>query len=209
MSTTITRVYAESSHARSVVDQLITAGYRKNTIFAVNAGSATSEEGLAAEIERGGVFKRSAKLYASAVKRGGSLVTVVAPVGTAVDAMTIMDTGKLVDAGVWPSEQFDSLLSSAAPLSSTFGWRVLSHHPAPLSKIFGFGTVTDGTVPKASVSSGGGTSLPFPTLSGRDKVAASVSRTSQILPFATLLRRRGPILPFPTLSRDAYATPRR
>jgi hypothetical protein len=208
VTTTITRVYADRSHANAVVEELGQRGYRKGAINVVYPDAATSEAAFAGAIVKGGVFASSAKLYAAAVKRGGTLVTTVAPFGAAVTAMNVMDTGELIDAGVRPTEQFESTLHAASPLSSALGWSVLSRTAAPLSKMFGLPTRTRGATPAASTSPSAPT-LPFATLSKSSQPAASVSRMKQVLPFPTLLRRQGPILPFPTISRDEFDAQRK
>ncbi len=120
----IVRLFESAARADEGIKRLKTWGFEDAVISRVAPGG--SEDSLAAAIAAANVLKSRAAIYAKGVARGGTLVVVRAPFGTAVIAEQLLDSAGTIDAGPVPGEPRGREWDDAAPLSSCFGWSTLS-----------------------------------------------------------------------------------
>jgi hypothetical protein len=181
MPVTVTRIYDSQEKAQKAADEL-----KKFTtasqVHVVNPGGqdAASLEGTLAAT---GMSAGSARLYAEAVGRGRSVVTVAPMFGSAGRATEVLDSAGPVDTHITdvpdtaerrPRAQAGAtgsvtVADPAAPLSSKFGWEVLSDKPTPLSTKFGWRLLSDDPTPLSS-------KLGWRLLSENQKSRASLIR---------------------------------
>jgi hypothetical protein len=140
MTEIIKRVYGTSKQATGAVAALKEASFDKVVVVsrpsrrkagsdeetAAPAGEDLPPDGLANAIADAGVPGHQVSIYAEAINRGGSLVTVDAPWGFAVKAKSIMAGFNPIDVGIPDSTvpEFSSW-DEAAPLSKALNWQVL------------------------------------------------------------------------------------
>lgn len=120
----IVRLFESAARADEGIKRLKTWGFEDAVISRVGPGG--SEEAAAAAITAAHVLKSHAAIYARGVARGGTIVVVRAPFGTGVIAGQLLDSAGTIDAGAVPGEPRGREWDDAAPLSSAFGWRLLS-----------------------------------------------------------------------------------
>jgi hypothetical protein len=144
MSTIITRLYKTHKQALDAVNDLKRNGFSEGSINLVasagdgEAGSGTSSQSadaLVASILKGGVSGANAKVYAEAVRRGGSLVTVVALFGSALKAGEILDRFDPVIGGVPASDEYAESPGPIAQLLKGRSKTVLLDQAAPFSSL--------------------------------------------------------------------------
>jgi hypothetical protein len=136
-----------------------------------------STDAIEALLLKAYVLKSNAKVFAERIRRGGTLVTVHAPFGTAVDATNILDEYGPIDSGVanstdrlprWDdaaplssmlhmsthapfSSAFPLLLKSGATTSSALGLGEISRSAAPLSASLGLPLLSSNPAPLSSM----------------------------------------------------------
>jgi hypothetical protein len=113
-------------------------------IHLVHPSAGGAADVTVAAIIEGGVYRARAERYAEAVNKGGSLVIVHPPFGTAAVAEEALDRFSPIDTGI-PSRDFDTGVdyeNDATPFSRLFGWKVLLHSAAPFSDALGWNTLT-------------------------------------------------------------------
>ncbi len=143
----LARIYGSQATASDVVKQLNERGLSGDAVCLIT-GSDTDALG---SITAAGVPSAHAKIYSEAVGRGEALVLVNPPFGYARAATDVLDSHQSVavdlpeaPAATKPGSAATKSASSAVawdsatPLSSWFGWRVLSDKPTPLSTYFGW-----------------------------------------------------------------------
>jgi hypothetical protein len=153
----------------------------------------STHEEITATIMRGYVWKPYAKIYAEHVKRGCSLVTVLAPFGKGVEATMALDAHGPVDPGIPDPFGPGPIWDEAAPLSSALQLPVLAKDPAPFSSFWGLPVLTRG---RASLSAAFG----LPELAGRG------ASYSPVIPMPLLSNKAAPLssmLGLPLLSGKA------
>jgi hypothetical protein len=146
MPVTVTRLYDSPEKALKAADELKTFT-AESQIHVVNP-SGQDAASVEAMLFAAGMSAGSAKAYAEAVGRGRSVVTVAPMFGSAGRTAEVLDGAGPVDTHITdvpdtaerrPRRTASATGSStvedpAAPLSSNFGWDVLSpHNPTPLS----------------------------------------------------------------------------
>jgi hypothetical protein len=150
MTQTISRLYSSPDSATAAVAQLRSGGFADDAINVVAPVShqptyaepvetadampvETPDDGIAASIIAGGVPAAHAPTYAEGVRRGETLVSVRAPFGFANKATAILTGFDPVETDL-PDDGYEMPpRDPAAPLSSAWGWPVLSNNPTPLS----------------------------------------------------------------------------
>lgn len=148
MTQTIVRMYGSHDNAMSAVNELKRNRFEDNEIHVVSAEGAHGGEGdgIVEAIMKAYVLKSQAKVYAEGVRRGGTLVVVHAPFGSALEATEILDSHSPIDSGV-PDTDHDRLTwDEAAPLSSTFQWPLLSSDSTPFSSFWNLPSLSRGRV---------------------------------------------------------------
>jgi hypothetical protein len=142
MTQTISRLYGNHGSAMAAVEELEASGFGKDAVHLVTLAPGDAEDGVLAAIVAGGVPTAHAPVYADGVRRGDTLVSVQAPFGFANTATDILDKH-----GPTPTDLPDHGYElpprdPAAPLSSAWGWPVLSSDPTPLSSFLGWPTLS-------------------------------------------------------------------
>jgi hypothetical protein len=120
-------------------------------VFVVSAADAAggSVDALAAAIAKTYVLLAEAKIYAPHLQRGGALVVVHPPFGSALTAITVLDKHGPVETGLEEKSEVGPTWDDAAPLSSALGLPVLSHNPTPFATFWNLPSITAG---RASLS---------------------------------------------------------
>jgi hypothetical protein len=160
MPVTISRIYDSPEKAETAASELKKYSFAPEHINVVTPGSHDAEATVSA-LTKGGISSARAKVYAEAVERGKSVVTVLPTFGKAAKAAEILDTFGPVETHITdvpdsvergPTAPRGSAGSTdaAAPLSSATGWKVLSHDPTPLSSKFGWRVLLDNPTPLSS-----------------------------------------------------------
>jgi hypothetical protein len=141
MSTIITRLYAAEGKAVGAVEAL------KGKFSEAEIGVLTSKSAQKADIEalvaKTGVPKDAAAIYAEGVRKGGALVTVLAPLGFAKQVIKHLDSHGPIEVDIPVTEySIKPGWHESAPFSEWLGWPVLEKFrstvalekdPAPLS----------------------------------------------------------------------------
>jgi hypothetical protein len=157
MPVTVSRIYDTSEKAETAANELKKYSFSAENINVVTPNDNNPE----AALTRGGISHERAKVYAEAVSRGESVVTVLPTFGKAAKAAEILDSFGPVETHI--SDVPDSVergrtagpratgsSDPATPLSSATGWKVLSHDPTPLSSKFGWKVLLKNPAPLSS-----------------------------------------------------------
>jgi hypothetical protein len=190
MSQTISRMYKTSGQAASAKAALELEGYSDVYLVSGDSAGASVDEIIAA-ITKGNVLKSYARIYAEGIRKGGSLVTVHAPFGTAVKATQILGKFGPIESGVSEPKCHVMQWDEATPMSCILQMPVLLEDPAPFSRFWNVRPLTDG-------------SFSFSSLFGIPLLRKDASRSSSFgIPLlssnATPLSS---LLGFPTISRQ-------
>jgi hypothetical protein len=151
MTQTITRMYSSPQQAMSAEATLREQGFGDDHIRLVvyhgghpaGSNSADSIESVTAQIAAGNVRKAHAAIYAQGVIRGGSLLTVHAPFGTALLATEILDSFDPVESGISSQPTPVRPWDEAAPISSALRIGVRLDHPALFSVFWNLPVLLD------------------------------------------------------------------
>jgi len=215
MPVTVTRIYESDETAQQAAAEL-KPHTMSGQVTVVTPDDADAEPKLAAV----GMSQASAKVYAEAVKRGRSVVSVAPSFGKAAAVTQVLDKAGPVDTHI--SDVPDTVTSRwtrsgaptgdspkakspapvvdepAAPVSSRFGWPLLSDDPTPASRKFGWRVLLDDPAPLSRL-------LGWRTLSANQGARAGLSDDP-----APLSRRLGwPLLlndPTPASDRFGWRT---
>ena len=134
MTQTISRVYQDRENAEAAAAALKKAGFGDQAINLI-APSDVPDEDLAARIRQGGVVATHAGVFAEAIRRGETLVSVQAQFGSGAEATRILQRHRPTDTGLPEQGYIEAAPEAAAPLSSALGLPVLLHDPTPLSSV--------------------------------------------------------------------------
>lgn len=142
MSETINRLYDSADRARQAAEEL--RGHRLHKFTEVHVtgdGVPADEAAVLAALVKAKVLKAHARQLVPGVLRGGTLVTVHAPFGSAVAARQVLDRHGPIDSGL-PDAHDPALWDEAAPMSSFFGVRVLIDHEDSFSRFWSLPILT-------------------------------------------------------------------
>ncbi len=140
MSNEITRMFADAATAARAADELREEGF--NDIFVVNSpGADVPQSAIAAQIAEGRVYLGDARIYASGVAAGHSLLTVHAPFGSGKIVESILDAHGPIESGM-PRVAPVSMWDEAAPLSSVLAMPTVIDDPDPMSRVMGIPPLT-------------------------------------------------------------------
>ena len=145
MTDAIVRLYENEQQARDAVGKLTEEGYSADSICLVAPGAeGDPATALSGAIVAGRLLGRNAQVFAERVQHGRSLVAIEAPFGRGERATKILDSFGPVDADLQLVPE--PVPSRAAPLSTAWGWPVLSrgNKPAPFSDFVGFQVLSSG-----------------------------------------------------------------
>lgn len=142
MTQTISRMYEYPEQAAQAKAALNRAYYPH--VYLVSAADMASApfDDVVAAIAKGNVLIADARIYAGRIVDGGSLVTVHAQFGSAVDAMRILDRFEPIDSGIPETESHARMWDEAAPLSSLLQLPVLINEGAPYSTFWNLPPLT-------------------------------------------------------------------
>jgi hypothetical protein len=139
----LARIYGSQATASAVLKQLHERGLSGEAVAEITGSTADPVGAITAA----GVPESHAKVYAEAVGRGETVVLVCPPFGYAKAATEVLDSHHSISvdlpAASAPASAPKAKASAAAfdgatPLSSWFGWKVLSDDPTPLSSKLGW-----------------------------------------------------------------------
>jgi len=185
MPITITRIYDTEDKARQAEAELRQHPPVGQVTVVTPSDGAAAEAKLAAN----GLSAASAKVYAEAVNRDRSVVSVAPGFGRAAAVAQVLDSIGPVDTHIadvpetvtsrrvrsaTPAGNTGTATARAstgndpAPLSSRFGWPLLSDDPTPASNKFGWRVLLNNPAPLSSL-------LGLPTLSANQDANASLS----------------------------------
>ncbi len=144
----IVRMYETEQQARGAFDRLLAEGFPADTVFLVTPGSGgagASLDAIAAAIMAGYVLRSHARVYASGIARGRSMVIVRAGFGFSQAAIDIMAAFNPVDTGLCLPEEPSIAWDEGAPLSSALRLPVLwRKQPNPMSRFLGLPPLSRG-----------------------------------------------------------------
>ena len=200
MSQVISRMYASHEAATRAVAELKDYGFAHVHLVAGAGGgkagngvSDRSHDEIVAAIMKGHVLKADARVYAAGVARGGTLVTVRAPFGSAVQAMQVMNEFDPIDSGV-PDPQYPGAgWNDESPMSSLLHMPVLLDDSQTFSRFWNVRPLIDS---HRSVSSCLGlpslanASLALSQVMGFPLLASNATHVSSLFHLPLLLRSR-------------------
>jgi hypothetical protein len=152
MPQTVTRTYDASKPATAAVNALKKQGFAGASLIAglkpAADGAEPALDGVIAAIVATGVPAAAAKTLAEAVGKGASLVAVRPAFGTAGQAAEILDSFGPTSAATYVvTDEKASAKTSSTPLSTAFGWALLSKRQTPLSTDAKWALLTDRKTP--------------------------------------------------------------
>jgi hypothetical protein len=212
MSVPVIRLYESQQAAESVRAELKRQRFSYADIHAVHPPAPGEEAATVAAIVAGGVSKHHAEKYAEGVNKGGFLIIVHPPFGSAALAEEVLDHFGPIDSGV-AARDYEGVdyESDATPFSRAMGWKVLSHNPEPFSSFLGWKTLSDtktGTYPatfKARTISQA--AAPFSRLFGLpvlSKKQATISASSAVNRLSAKPAPFSALFGLPTLTSKTY-----
>jgi hypothetical protein len=197
MPVTVSRIYDTPEKAETAANELKKYSFSPEHINVVTPNDNDPEAALA----KGGISNARAKVYAEAVGRGESVVTVLPTFGKAAKAAEILDSFGPVETHI--SDVPDSVErggkarpasasgpAGATPLSSAAGWKVLSHDPTPLSSKFGWRVLLNDPTP---LSSRFGWRLLSDSQTGRSSLSNDPAPLSNLLGWKLLSSNPAPL----------------
>jgi hypothetical protein len=150
MSSMIIRIYESVAQAATAAQQLRDEGFDHVFEFKSASGKTAAaiaeRKGLVASLMEAQVWKSHAESYAERLSKGGALVMVHAPFGSALHAIEILDSHSPVAVGFNESNvEPDFVWDDAAPLSSALRLPVLTKVKLPAETLSGVASLTKGT----------------------------------------------------------------
>lgn len=146
MSSLLIRLYDSATQSAKAAQQLADEGFEHVRHIKAGTGKGANRPKLVEELMSAQIWKSHAETYADRLMKGGALVLVHAPFGTALKAETAMDRHGPVDKGM-PTSQHkrDFVWDDAAPLSSVLQMPVLTNVKLPAETLSGVSSLTKGT----------------------------------------------------------------
>jgi hypothetical protein len=145
MTVISTRIYDTPQNAKGAVTKLKKSRVKDDQISVVSSEGKSPDDVVAA-IEAAGLPAASAKVYAEAVAKGGTLVAVRPLFGKGAEANEILDSFSPIETSL-ESDHVVTATDPTAPLSSAAGWATLSNDPTPLSTFFKWPLLSDNKFP--------------------------------------------------------------
>jgi hypothetical protein len=146
MSSLLIRFYDSATQSAKAAQQLADEGFEHVRHIKAGTGKNANRQKLVAELMSAQIWKGHAESYADRLMKGGALVLVYAPFGSALHAGEVMDRHNPVDQGL-PSvpAKPDYVWDDAAPLSSVLHIPVLTNVKLPAETLSGVSSLTKGT----------------------------------------------------------------
>ncbi len=146
MSQTINRMYDSHERASQAADELRNGRVDRFTdvhVVSRSSGGAAGEDvaessadAIVASLMKGFVLKSHAKVFAEGIKRGGALVTVHAPFGTARAAIDILERHGPIESNVAEPRDDPMAWDDATPMSCALHMPVLLSDSATFSRFW-------------------------------------------------------------------------
>jgi hypothetical protein len=139
MSETISRMYGTYEKAAQAAAELKSSGFEDVHLVSRNdggKGTPKTTEAIVAAIVDAYVLRQHAKVYAEGVSKGGTLVTVHAPFGSAAQATEIVDGFDPIPTGLPEPERNYASWDEATPISCLFHVPVLLDESETFSKFW-------------------------------------------------------------------------
>lgn len=190
MSQNISRMYASHDQALKAANDLRNSRFARFTSVNMVSHNDAPEAGIdaiAMAVMKGYVLKSQAKVYAQGIQRGGSLVTVNAPFGTAIAAMQIMDQHGPIDSGVVEPKDRLPAWDDATPVSCALNLPVLLDNDASFSAFWSLPLLIkrSNTVTPSRATS----SAPFTGTFGMALLSSKATILSSLFGLPVLLKR--------------------
>jgi hypothetical protein len=149
MSTNVIRVYASAAEAAKAAKDLTEQGFQYVSQFksagGKGAAATANRNALVDGLMKAHVWQNHAELYADMLGKGGGLVAVNAPFGTAVRVGEILDSHNPVEDPVSNAPRtLGFQWDEATPLSSALRLPVLSSVKLPFEVLLGVSSLTEG-----------------------------------------------------------------
>jgi len=185
----VTRFYESEQAAQDAVDSLIKAGISSGSIASIHPSSPTAADSVEEAIEKGYASSAHGRAMKQALDNGRSIVTARPGAGwgglveSTLNRAGPVDTDTIVDYTPRDPSPFSDalgipvLVSDSTPnarlstfrKNSSFGFKLLSNNPAPLSSMFGMKTLksNEGSIAKgSSVERMSGNAAPLSSMFG-------------------------------------------
>ncbi len=182
----LTRLFTSAARAKAAEDNLLSTGYERKSVRLITSADGHS----AADLTRHGVASGNAKHYAERIAAGATLLIVEAPFGTAGHATAILNAAGGTEEEPAHTQHETMEWDDATPLSSAFGWKVLSHDPAPLSHALGMGALSKNQNAKAKLSHN---PAPLSSLLGLTLLSGDAAPLSRLLGLPVLSSKAAPL----------------
>jgi hypothetical protein len=182
----LTRLFTDAARAKSAESNLLSTGYERKSVRLITSADAHS----AADLTRHGVASGNARHYAERIAAGATLLIVEAPFGTAGHATAILNAAGGTEDEADHTRHETMEWDDATPLSSAFGWKVLSHDPAPLSHALGMGTLSNEQRGKAKLSHN---PAPLSSMLGLKLLSGNAAPFSRMLGLPVLSSKPAPL----------------
>jgi hypothetical protein len=146
MSSLLIRLFDSATQSAKAAQQLADEGFEHVRHIKAGTGKNANRQMLVSELMSAQVWKSHAETYAERLAKGGAMVLVHAPFGTALKAGAIMDAHGPVDQGLpGAAAKPDFVWDDAAPLSSVLQLPVLTNVKLPAETLSGVSSLTKGT----------------------------------------------------------------
>ena len=146
MSSLIIRIYDSATQSAKAAQQLADEGFEHVRHIKAGSGKNANRQALLAELLSAQIWKNHAEIYADSLTKGGALVLVYAPFGSALRAEAAMDKYNPVSQGLATSQpKPDFVWDDAAPLSSVLHMPTLTQVKLPAETLSGVPSLTRGT----------------------------------------------------------------
>lgn len=204
MSQTINRMYASFEQASAAAQALREHRFSRFTLVhvvgpngrsaPVQGQAALSHEEITAELMKAYVLRAHALVLARGIEKGGSLVTVHAAFGTAVDAINTLQAFDPIDSGLTEASTPLHAWDDAAPLSSLFGGiPVRSDNPTPFGTFWNVPTLASSgktTCSALGLPELGGSAAPLSSSIGMPLLSSKAAPLSSLLGLPLLTKSK-------------------
>ncbi len=188
MAQIFSRMYATTAAAEAAAAELRSYGLPASDMVMTAPGGSHDE--TVAAIMKGHVEKARAAIYAHGVAKGGTLLSVAAPMGHGYNVIQILDEAGPIDSGYTPPADGPAGFDNAAPFSDMLGLPVLSK--GGKAGTVGLPLLADGL------------SIPIPQLTkSGPTIPIGALPSGPTIPMPTLTNSNGgykPIIPLPLLA---------
>jgi acetoin utilization deacetylase AcuC-like enzyme len=146
MSSLIIRLYDSAAQAAKAAQQLVDEGFEHVRHIKAGSGKNANRQALVTELMAAHIWKSHAETYADRLAKGGALVLVHAPFGSALNAEATLDQYEPNEKGITTQTwEPDAVWDDATPLSSALHLPVLINARLPAEILTGVSSLTKTT----------------------------------------------------------------